>query len=320
MTDKFLTYLRAEKRYSGHTIEAYERDIAQFTQFLAAQAGEGFAFDPAAVTTDDVREWILDLSGRKLSAASINRKTSSLRSFFRYLRKTGVMEGDPFRGVGMRKAPSRLPAFVPESKMDDILARLDEGLASDDPAARRDAMLVTLFYTTGLRVSELQAVKVGDFSQGFSELKVMGKGGKERVVPVIWHTRRKIVEYLDGFRSRDICISPDLSLFLTDGADPLSRSAIYRIVREQLSLAGVQGKKSPHVLRHTFATHMMDGGADIREIQEILGHSSLAATQIYTHNSISRLKEAYEKAHPRSRGTAPEKDMRPRGNTGDKRG
>lgn len=310
ITDKFLTYLRAERRYSEHTVEAYANDIAQFLGFLgvgdAAAAGmpadsESPSFDPAAVTTDDIREWILDLSGRGLSATSVNRKTSSLRSFFRYLRKTGAVGTDPFRGIGYRRTPTQLPGFITESAMGEILADLEAGFASDDYSVRRDALLILLFYTTGLRLSELHAVRLGDFSDGYSELKVMGKGGKERIVPVIDYTRRKIVKFLDGFHESDICISPELSLFLTDKGKPVSRSVIYRVVKDWLGEAGVQGKRSPHVLRHTFATHMMDGGADIREIQEILGHNSLAATQVYTHNSIAKLKEVYQRAHPRGK-------------------
>lgn len=316
MTDQFLTYLRAEKRYSEHTIEAYAKDISQFIEFLQVVSagrhissgdGQPVLFDPSAVATDDIREWILDLSARNLSASTVNRKTSSLRSFFRYMRKTGMTDTDPFLGVSMRKAGSRLPVFVSESKMTDIVSMLEDDFGSEDFTTRRNSMLVTLFYTTGLRTSELRSVRIGDFSADFTELKVMGKGGKERIVPIIGHTKRKIVDFLDGFNDSGYCISPDLSLFLTEKGKPLSRSEIYKIVCDAMERAGVQGKKSPHVLRHTFATHMMNGGADIREIQEILGHNSLAATQIYTHNSIVKLKEAYRKAHPRSTDNAPGK-------------
>ncbi len=314
--NKFLTYLAAERRYSPHTIEAYARDIGQFVEFSGFRgdilsgfvSADGELFDPAAVTTDDIRGWIGELSEKeKLGAASINRKASSLRALFRFLRKTNVVSADPFLGIGSRKAPKRLPGFVPESTMDDVVAGLETEFASDDYTKRRNALLILLFYTTGLRLAELHAVRLGDFSNGYSELRVLGKGGKERVVPIIDCTRRKIVGFMDDLKALDVCISPELSLFLTDNGDPVSRSVIYRVVREELERAGVQGKRSPHVLRHTFATHMMDGGADIREIQEILGHSSLATTQVYTHNSIAKLKEVYAKAHPRVRKDREEK-------------
>lgn len=316
ITEKFEIYLKTEKRYSEHTVEAYARDIAQFVAFTIgkrnhtepAKTGNvsynAEIFDPSIVTTDDIREWILELSARKLGASTINRKTSSIRSLFRYLRKTGVVEIDPFKGIAARKVPSRLPGFVPESTMAEILKSLEEGLASDNYIVRRNALLILLFYSTGLRLAELHAVRLSDFSEGYHELRVLGKGGKQRIVPIMAYTRRKIIAYVDDFKSVDICISPELSLFLTERGKPVSRSEIYRVVRQELEKYGVQGKRSPHVLRHTFATHMMDGGADIREIQEILGHTSLAATQVYTHNSIAKLREVYQKAHPRSRGKA----------------
>lgn len=334
MTDKFLTYLRAEKRYSENTLEAYERDIGQFLAFLGFDAGgspaadgggvsassrdggpggdcpggDAEGFDPSAVTTDDIRSWIQDMSARGLSATSINRKTTSLRSFFRYLRKTGAVKADPFRGVGFRKVPARLPGFVPESKMDDILGDLEPDFISDDYTTARDALLIVLLYTTGLRVSELCDLRLGDFSQNYSELRVRGKGNKERVVPVLDYTREKIVGFIGRFNEWNICKSHELSLFLSEDGSPVTRSGVYNIVSGLLGREGVQGKRSPHVLRHTFATHMMDGGADIREIQEILGHNSLAATQVYTHNSIAKLKQVYNKAHPRCRPHAGEEE------------
>lgn len=307
LKEKFLTYLKAEKRYSEHTVEAYDRDISQFVEFLGIRGGvadgsnAGAFFDPAMVKTDDIRDWITDLSERKFGATTINRKTSSLRSYYKYLRKIKEVEADPFTGIGSRKTSSRLPSFVPERAMSDMLAMLEEEFESGDYIARRDALLILLFYSTGLRLAELHAIRLGDFSNGYSELRVLGKGGKERVVPVVDYTRRKIVDFLDDLKALNVCISSELSLFLTKDGEPVSRSVIYRVVNGELERAGVQGKRSPHVLRHTFATHMMDGGADIREIQEMLGHSSLATTQVYTHNSIAKLKEVYNKAHPRTR-------------------
>ena len=310
LLEKFLTYLSAEKRYSIHTVMAYERDILQFAGFLGFNrnsasefvSADGTVFDPAVVTTDDIRRWILYLSEQeRLSAACINRKTSSLRSLFRYLRKIQAIDNDPFPGIGFRKMPSRLPSFVPEKNMSDVLSMLEAEFDTGDYILRRNSLILLVLYTTGLRLSEIHAVRLGNFSQGYSVLRVLGKGNKERVIPVLDYTRCKIVEFLGDLKSRDFCISSQLSLFLSKEGKPLSRNAIYRIVRDELSKAGVQGKCSPHLLRHTFATHMLDGGADIREIQEMLGHTSLAATQVYTHNSIAKLKEVYAKAHPRSR-------------------
>ena len=295
--DDFITYIVAEKRYSDHTALNYRRDISRFISDVAKD-GE---FDPCLVSTDDIRRWIVSLTEKDLSAATVNRMTSALRSFFHWLRKTGVVEKDPFVKVGFQRTPSRLPAYIPESKMGDVT---DPGLPEtegNDFENRRNYLIVMLFYTTGMRLAELLNVKIKDFSADFGELRVKGKGNKERIIPVVDFTRRKIVEYMDLIKSENIWTSNQNSLFLNKNGEPLSRSSVYRVVRRWLAQADVQGKRSPHILRHTFATHMLNDGADIKEIQDMLGHSSLSATQVYTHNSITKLKEVYDSAHPRSR-------------------
>ena len=295
--DRFLTYIRAEKRYSENTALSYERDIRRF---FADTGIDEQAFDAALITTDDIRRWIVSLSEGGLSPASVNRMTSSLRSFFRWLRKTGAVTKDPFLRVGYQREPARLPGYITEAKMDEVVMDVEQS-AGDSFEARRNALIIVLFYSTGMRLAELLDIRLNDFSDNFRELRIRGKGNKERVVPLIEYTRGKVSEYVDGIRAENICGSPDNFLFLSSRGKPVSRSEVYRIVREELARAGVQGKRSPHVLRHTFATHMLNDGADMREIQEMLGHSSLSATQVYTHNSISQLKEAYRGAHPRGR-------------------
>jgi integrase/recombinase XerC len=177
---------------------------------------------------------------------------------------------------------------------------MEEEFASDNFTEMTGALIIIVFYSTGIRLAELAGIRLGDFSSDFRELKIHGKGGKKRVIPIIEYTQGKVLEYIERIKSENICVSQENYLFLTHKGKPVSRTEIYRIVRAELARAGVQGKSSPHVLRHTFATHMLNDGADIREIQEMLGHSSLSATQIYTHNSISRLKKVYEEAHPRA--------------------
>lgn len=299
--DRFIQYIRAEKRYSEHTATAYERDIRRFIGSVRASGSiPAEDFDPAAVTSDDIRDWIVSLSAEGLGATSVNRMVSSLRAYFRWLRKTGAVDKDPFLRVGFQKTPSRLPTYVPEGQMDELVRRLEAEEVADDFVSQRDTLLVLMFYSTGIRLAELKEIRTGDFSNGFRELKVRGKGNKERVVPVVGRLATKIKLHIAKIKELNICESTDFCLFLTDKGTPLSRTGIYNIVRRELGDSGLQGKRSPHVLRHTFATHMLNDGADIKEIQELLGHSSLSATQVYTHNSITRLKEVYGAAHPRA--------------------
>lgn len=294
MLERFLTYIRAERRYSEATAVAYRRDIKRFLQFLNIDEQN---FDPRLTTPDDIRKWIINLTESGLSASSVNRMTSSLRAFFRWLRKTGIVEGDPFLRIGQQRTPSKLPSYVPEAQMRALV----EQPAAENFITERNALIITLFYATGMRLAELAGVRRSDFSEGYGEVRIVGKGDKERVVPIIEYARGRIREHIARIKTENICTSEDNFLFLTHGGEALSRSAFYRIVRAELAAAGVQGKHSPHVLRHTFATHMLEDGADMREIQEMLGHTSLAATQVYTHNSIARLKEVYRGAHPREK-------------------
>ena len=298
MIDAFITYLEAERRYSPLTVRNYRHDVEEFVAHLGIDPPADFR--PALVTADDIRSWIVAMSDqRRLSPASINRAASSLRSFFRWLRSRGIVEKDPFLKIPMLRTPKRLPVWIPETKMSEITTGLMEQCTSGDPVERRNALIVLLFYSCGIRLAELAGVETGDVSEDFLSLRVHGKGDKTRIVPLPAPTAAIIKSHISDFSGHKICTGSKKRLFLTEKAEPLSREAIYRIVRGELERLGVQGKRSPHVLRHTFATHLLDGGADMREIQELLGHSSLAATQVYTHNSISRLKRVYAGAHPR---------------------
>ncbi len=296
--DRFLTYIRAEKRYSEYTALNYGRDLRRFFADTGIDETE---FDPRLVTSDDIRKWIVSLAESGLAAASVNRMTSSLRSFFKWLRKTEAIKRDPFLRIGYQRTPARLPGYVTEAKMDEVVLDVEQQTDGDDFTGLRNALVIVLFYSTGMRLAELLDIRLDDFSDNFRTLRIRGKGGKERVVPLIEYASGKVSAYVERIKSEKICESPDNLLFLNSRGKPASRTEIYRMVRGELTRMGVQGKRSPHVLRHTFATHMLNDGADIREIQEMLGHSSLAATQVYTHNSISQLKEAYRGAHPRGR-------------------
>ncbi len=298
MINSFTTYLEAERRYSPGTVRNYRRDIGEFIAYL--DLGDPGDFRPALVTSDDIRGWVVSLSDeRKLAPHSVNCKIVSLHSFFKWMRATGIIAKDPCFGIRRLRAPKRLPVWIPEKKMGEITAHLFDGCASDDPAERRDALIVLLFYSCGIRLAELAGIDAGDVADDFRSIRVHGKGDKTRVVPLPAPTAAILKRYMDDFFGAKIWISDKKPLFLTEKGEPLSRTAIYNVVRAELERAGVQGKRSPHVLRHTFATHLLDGGADMREIQELLGHTSLAATQVYTHNSIARLKRVYAGAHPR---------------------
>ena len=225
-------------------------------------------FDPSLVDGNDLRAWIMHLTGEEhLSARSVNRKISSIKSYFRFLRKKGVIHKDPFLRITALKMPRRLPSFVEESRMQQILNSIVH--PSDDWLVERDALIVLLFYATGIRLAELVDIQIDDFSDHFSLLKVHGKGDKDRVVPVIEAVSAKIVHYLELCRGLEICESGINFLFLSQRGRRISRSEVYRVVHTMLRGAGVQGKSSPHVLRHTFATHLLNSGADIRMIQEL---------------------------------------------------
>ncbi len=298
MLTEFIRYLTAERRYSPLTVRNYRHDVEQFLAWLDCDESR---FDPRSVTTDQIREWIIFRTEEgKLSAGSMNREVASLRAFFRWLHRTGAVDKDIFRMISALKTSHRLPVFVPESRMTTIVSEC--GPDSENFLTERNSLIVLMFYTCGLRLAELVGIDRGDFSADYTSLRVRGKGDKQRMVPILEFLREKILHYLDLIERQNICISSEKALFLTHKGKRISRSVVYRTVQDELTRAGVQGKKSPHVLRHTFATHLLNGGADMREIQELLGHASLQATQVYTHNSIARLREIYAKAHPREKG------------------
>lgn len=298
MLTEFIRYLSAERRYSPLTVRNYKHDVGQFLAWLDCDESR---FDPRSVTTEQIREWIIFRTEEgKLSAGSMNREVASLRAFFRWLHRTGAVEKDIFRMISTLKTSRRLPAFVPESRMTTIVSEC--GPDSEDFQTERNSLIILMFYACGLRLAELVGIDRSDFSADYTSLRVRGKGDKQRMVPILEFLREKILHYLGLIERQNICISSEKALFLTHKGKRISRSVVYRTVQEELTRAGVQGKKSPHVLRHTFATHLLNGGADMREIQELLGHASLQATQVYTHNSIARLREIYAKAHPREKG------------------
>lgn len=298
MLQEFVQYLAAERRYSPLTVRNYRHDIEEFLAWLGTDDAH---FDPKRITTSDIRERIIfRMEQGHVGAASMNREISSLRTLFRWLLRNGAIERDIFLPISSLKISRRLPVFVPESRMTGIVDECE--CDSENFETERNSLMVLLFYACGLRLAELVGIDRDDFSDDYTSLLIRGKGDKERLVPLLEFLREKILHYLALIERQNICNSSEKALFLTRKGERISRSVVYRAVRRELDRAGVQGKKSPHVLRHTFATHLLNGGADMREIQELMGHASLQATQVYTHNSIARLREIYAKAHPREKG------------------
>lgn len=299
LVDGFISYIEAERRYSPLTVRNYRRDIADFLEFIGVEAER---FDPNAIARADVEEWIVYLfEKRKLKAQSVNRSVATLRSFWKWMLGHGHANRDIVSVISQAKTPSRLPVFVSESRMEDVVALLRDDIATDDFERLRDAVIVLLFYTAGLRLAELANLKIGDISADYRTIRILGKGEKERIVPLIGRMGEILKKYFSQFSSQNICIGQKKALILSKKGEPISVRTIQRIVDRKLKSAGIQGKTSPHTLRHTFATHLLNEGADLREIQELLGHSSLKATQVYTHTNIERLKEVYSTAHPREK-------------------
>ena len=299
LVDGFISYIEAERRYSPLTVRNYRRDIADFLEFIGVEAE---SFDPNAIARADVEEWIVYLfEKRKLKAQSVNRSVATLRSFWKWMLGHSHANRDIVSVISQAKTPSRLPVFVSESRMEDVVALLRDDIATDDFERLRDAVIVLLFYTAGLRLAELANLKIGDISADYRTIRILGKGEKERIVPLIGRMGEILKKYFSQFSSQNICIGQKKALILSKKGEPISVRTIQRIVDRKLKDAGIQGKTSPHTLRHTFATHLLNEGADLREIQELLGHSSLKATQVYTHTNIERLKEVYSTAHPREK-------------------
>jgi integrase/recombinase XerC len=290
--DSFYLYIQLEKRFSAHTVAAYKSDLTQFGDFISNTYG---IISDGEVMFDMIRSWLASLIDSGLASRTVNRKLSSLKAYFRYLLKEELIAVNPVSKATSLSIPSRLPVYASVSEMETMLHLSEK---ENSFGLKRDLLIIEILYSTGIRLAELIGLKINDLDRSALTIKVTGKRNKQRIIPVSEDLIVLIDEYL---KSRSEIARPGVSeIIVTDQGKKAYPVFIYRKVKHYLSLAGVRGVKSPHVLRHTFATHMLNEGADLNAIKELLGHSSLAATQVYTHNSIEKLKSIYKLAHPRA--------------------
>jgi integrase/recombinase XerC len=323
---QFLNYLRFEKRYSQHTVLSYQNDLEQFFAYLSADFDGP---DVPQITSGIIRSWMASLKEENYTAKSINRKISTLRTFFKKQLKDEVIKQSPLTTIVTPKIAKRLPVFAPEADMKGLLAgmrqdsalqggneRQDQAAAYNNPVGASGQgrapdmepqlstlellthrLIISIFYYTGMRLSELVNLKERQVDVYYNQLKVLGKGNKERIIPVSAGLMKEIQEYIAGKPGRG---GEEAFLLVNKKGKPFSSSAMRDIVKKYLGQIPTLEKTSPHVLRHTFATHLMNNGADLNAVKELLGHSSLASTQVYTHNTIEKLREIYHKAHPKA--------------------
>jgi len=292
LIQSFIDYLRFEKRFSVHTVKAYTDDLSQFFSYVHIQYE---IENPEAISTLLIRSWMASLAEQEMNPRSINRKLSCLRSFFDHARRTGKLQSNPAASIQVLKTAKRLPSYVEEGQMNDLLRHVE---FPDDWNGKTERLVVEILYQTGIRVSELVNIRENHINQSLQSLKVLGKGNKERIIPL----GKSLLEIISGYVSqKSYYLEGEGGGFLLENEKrkKMQTRQVYSIVKKYLSLVTTAEKKSPHVLRHSFATHLTNRGADLNAVKELLGHSSLAATQVYTHNSIEKLRDIHKKAHPK---------------------
>jgi integrase/recombinase XerC len=289
--ERFYNYLQYEKRYSKHTLIAYQNDLQQYSQFLTS-----LQINIIEANHHSIRSWMVSLMDDEIDPRSINRKISALRSLYKFLLKENLIEENPVLKIRAPKVAKKLPTFIAEDKISQLL---DADFFENSFSGLRDKLVIELLFGTGIRLSELIGLKLNNFLPKESTIKVLGKRNKERIIPVNITLLNLLNQYLT--LRTELNISEDIqTLIVTDNNTAAYSKFIYRLVQNYLSYVSTHNKRSPHVLRHSFATTLLNKGADINAIKDLLGHSSLAATQVYTHNSIERLKSIYKQAHPKA--------------------
>ncbi len=292
MTDSFLKYLEFEKRVSRHTVLAYKIDLQQFEDFILNIFPES---KPETADYGLIRSWIINLVENGIEPLSVNRKIACLRSFYKFLLRQEFISKDPMMKIKVLKTKKKLPSFIKEGEM---IKMLDHTLFGDTFRDVRDKLILELFYATGIRLSELIALKENQIDLSNRTLKVLGKRNKERIIPFSKSIVSILKEYM-SIRNKEVELKDHGFFFVTEKGEPCYPMMIYRRVKEYLKTTSSE-KTSPHVLRHTYATHLLNKGAEINAVKDLLGHSSLAATQVYTHNSMEKLKKVFDQAHPKA--------------------
>ncbi|GAB3911389.1 tyrosine-type recombinase/integrase [Mucilaginibacter boryungensis] len=291
--ERFITYLQFEKRYSPHTVSAYKADLEQF--FAHVNHPEQTITHPNEITHHHIRNWMVDMMDNDITARTVNRKTAVLRKYFKFLLQSDVIDSNPTAKIQTPKTPKKLPVVVETDKLDHLL---DTGFDAGFEGTR-DKLILEMLFGTGIRLAELVGLKETDINVYEGTIKVLGKRKKERIIPINKELKRVIAEYLELKKSEKFN-NNSLTLVVTNKGANAYPKLIYNIVRRYLSEISTQNKRSPHVLRHTFATSLLNKGADLNAIKELLGHANLSATQVYTHNSVERLKSIYKQAHPKA--------------------
>ena len=293
VSDRFFQYIQFEKRYSPYTVISYRNDLDQFLLFLHNEYGIN---DCKEADFMQIRSWLVNLMEQGISTRSVNRKITTLKSLYKFLIREGEITENPMVKIIAPKISKRLPAYVEKEKMDNLLDKIDFG---KDFEGERNRLIVEMFYLTGMRLSELVNLTISDVDLVKKNIKVLGKRNKERIIPLGNSLVNRLEIYM---KLRDLMndVTDDNYLFITTKGKKVYQKLVYRMINSYLSMVTTLEKKSPHILRHTFATHMLNNGADLNAIKEILGHSNLSATQIYTHNTIEKLKKVYKQSHPKA--------------------
>ena len=292
--DLYLNYLQFEKHYSKHTFISYKTDILQFFQFLKIDMNQTNTLPK--IKNADIREWVISLGEKNIAHRSINRKITSLKVFFQYCLKENIIAENPVKTISSLKTKKNLPTYFEEKTMNELLD--DDSFFENNFFGYRDKMIITLFYYTGIRESELINLTTDRINFTDNTIKVLGKRNKERIIPLLPTFSIQLQNYITELKKNFGETTP--YIFITNKGLKLYPKFVYRVVNKYLGKVSTLSKKSPHVIRHSFATHMLNNGADLNAIKELLGHANLAATQIYTHNSFEKLKKTYSQTHPRN--------------------
>ncbi|MBU3010155.1 tyrosine-type recombinase/integrase [Polaribacter vadi] len=291
MIDSFLEYLSLEKKYAHNTVTAYKNDLISFRDFLATEFNQE---NLSEVHYNQIRTWIVSLVDLKISNRSINRKVSSLKSFYKYLQKTHQIEINPLSKHKALKVEKKIQVPFNTKEISEVINLVSH---QSDFTSVRNKLIIELFYSTGIRRIELINIKERDINLSESTIKVLGKRNKERYIPLLKSVSQTLKKYLKLKQEFSIGLE---ELFITEKGNKIYENLVYRIINSYFSRVSSKEKKSPHILRHSFATHLLNEGADLNSVKELLGHSSLASTQVYTHNSLEAIKRVYNQAHPRS--------------------